>query len=219
MFRFVPVASNTKTGPIPITYSERATCPTTCPFYHKGCYAKYGNTLIQWRKTETSSNDWATLCHNISNLPKGQIWRHNVAGDLPHNRGFINFFLLKNLIVANNNKRGFTYTHHLLNNHNVKVIKKSNSLGFTINASTESVEVADKIMTEYGIPAVSVIKSDETRRFYYTESGRKVVVCPAVLNDNITCSNCGLCQVADRNCIVGFPAHGVAKKSVNEIIG
>ena len=120
---------------------------------------------------------------------------------------------------ANRGRKGYTYTHHVLNDHNINVIRESNANGFTVNASTESVEVADKVMTEHNIPAVAVINSEESRRFFNTESGRKVIVCPATIHDNVTCATCGLCQKADREFIIAFPAHGTAKKTVNSIVG
>jgi hypothetical protein len=101
----------------------------------------------------------------------------------------------------------------------VQVIKDANAGGFTINASTESVEVADQVMTEHNIPAVAVIPSTESRRFFHTESGRKVVVCPAKIHKGkVNCSTCGLCQQSDREFIIAFPAHGTAKKTVDAIV-
>jgi hypothetical protein len=31
-------SGNAKTGPIPVSTTDRASCPPTCPFYDKGCY-------------------------------------------------------------------------------------------------------------------------------------------------------------------------------------
>jgi hypothetical protein len=216
---FVAYSRNKKTGGIPVTYSERDTCPTTCPFYDKGCYAKYGPAAIQWRKVANTGEEWVDFIKNIRYLPNNQLWRHNVAGDLPHNNGIIDNNKLKMLVRANKNKNGFTYSHHVLNEDNIATIKESNAGGFTINSSCESVERADEIMTEYGIPAVAVIDSKEERRFYTTEKGRKVIVCPATIHENVNCSTCGLCAVSDRNYIIGFKAHGVAKKTVDSIVG
>jgi hypothetical protein len=214
-------SKNGKTGPIPVSTSERATCPTTCPFYNKGCYAKYGPAAIQWRKVSAAErgSDWQDFCNKIKDLPDNQLWRHNQAGDLPHNEGNIDYKKLRQLIFANKDKRGYTYSHHVLNDHNRVCIENANMMGFTVNASTESVEAADKVMTEYGIPAVAVVHSSKTDRFYKTESGRKVITCPATIHDNVSCATCGLCQQADREFIIAFPAHGTAKKTVNEIVG
>lgn len=214
------VSKNRKTGNIPVSRSERATCPTTCPFYNKGCYAKYGPSAIQWRKVSNSESgtDWSEFVKKIARLPKGQLWRHGEAGDLPHNDGNIDYKKLRQLIVANKGRKGYTYSHHVLNDHNRVCIENANMMGFTVNASTESVEAADKVMTEYGIPAVAVVHSSKTDRFYKTESGRKVITCPASIHENVTCATCGLCAVANREYIIAFPAHGTAKKTVNEIV-
>jgi hypothetical protein len=214
-------SKNSKTGNIPVSTSERATCPTTCPFYNKGCYAKYGPQNIHWNKVSRAERgfDWQEFVKQIARLPKNQLWRHNASGDLPHNEGNIDYIKLRKLIDANRGRRGYTYTHHVLNEHNRISIENANARGFTINASTESVEVADKVMTEHGIPAVAVVPSDKTDRFYKTESGRKVITCPATIHDNVNCATCGLCAVADREFIIAFPAHGSAKKTVNEIVG
>jgi hypothetical protein len=214
------VSSNVKTGPIPTTTSERSTCPTTCPFYDKGCYAKSGPQAIHWRKVSNSERGlpWNEFISEINKIIENQIWRHNVAGDLPHNDGNIDYLKLRQLIDANKGRRGYTYSHHVLNDHNVIALQNANALGFTVNASCESIDEADRVMTDHGIPAVAVVKSDKTDRFYKTSSGRKVITCPATIHDNVTCSTCGLCQVADREFVIAFPAHGNAKKTVNEIV-
>jgi hypothetical protein len=214
------VSSNAKTGPIPTTTSERSSCPVTCAFYDKGCYAKSGPQALHWRKVSEGERGlpWNEFVTAVRKIAKGQLWRHNVSGDLPHTFGDIESSMVESLVNANRGRKGYTYTHHVLNNHNVQVIRESNSKGFTINASTEDVEVADKVMTEHGIPAVAVVNSEESRRFFKTESGRKVIVCPAMIHDNVTCATCGLCAQADREFIIAFPAHGTAKKTVNSIV-
>lgn len=208
---------NRKLGGIPATRTERASCPTTCPFYDKGCYAKYGPESIHWSKM-TNAMNWLEMCNQIFRLPKGQLWRHNTSGDLPHQNGIIDSQMLGSLVRANKNKKGFTFTHHILNEENISTIQEANVQGFTINASTESVEIADSIMTNHGIPAVSVIPSSETRRFFRTEKGRKVAVCPATIHENVSCASCGMCAQSNRDFIIGFPAHGAAKKTVDSIV-
>lgn len=216
------VSSNAKTGPIPTTTSDRATCPTTCPFYDKGCYAKSGPQAIHWRKVSNAERGfaWDEFVNQIRKIAKNQIWRHNVSGDLQHNDGNIDYKKLRQLIMANKGRRGFTYTHHKLNEHNIVSLQNANMMGFTINASCESIEEADRVMTEHEIPAVAVVNSEKTDRFYTTSSGRKVVTCPAALfPGKVTCATCGLCQKADRDFVIAFPSHGNAKRTVNEIVG
>jgi hypothetical protein len=219
---FTPISSNAKTGPIPTTTSDRSTCWTGCPFYNKGCYAKSGPQALHWRKVSAGERgyEWDAFLRLIRKLNRGQLWRHNVSGDLPIVAdGIIDGNKVVELADANRGRKGYTYTHHPLTDTNLGVIKYANAAGFTVNVSTESVEAADRIMSEHKIPAVAVVNSDKTDRFYRTESGRKVITCPATLHDNVTCATCGLCQQSDREFIVAFPAHGTAKKTVNEIVG
>ena len=211
-------SSNVKTGPIPVTTTERASCPSTCPFYDKGCYAKSGPLALHWRKVSDGERgtDWQGLCEFVSQLPAKQLWRHNQAGDLPHDSGDINFSDMVELVLANHGKRGFTYTHHVLNDHNAAIIKAANDHGFTVNVSTES--KADAVSAyNQRMPAVVVVPSDHADTAEH--EGVKFVTCPAQTNDTMTCSECGLCSQADRKCVVMFKAHGNAKRHVSELVG
>ena len=210
-------SSNKKTGPIPVTTSERASCPTTCPFYNKGCYALSGPLALHWRKVSAGERgtDWQGLCEFVASLPKRQLWRHNQSGDLPHQDGIIDSDLMVQLINANQGRRGYTYTHHTLNHENIGTLQLTNALGFTVNASTESLEAADAAMA-HGLPAVAVVPSDAVLP-ERTPAGHKAVLCPAQSRD-VSCAECGLCAQADRTCVVLFQAHGTAKKTVNELV-
>lgn len=218
---FTAISSNAKTGPIPTTTSDRSTCWTGCPFYDKGCYAKSGPQNIHWKAVSAGERgyEWDQFMTLVRKLNRGQLWRHNVSGDLPVVAdGVIDGDKVSQLVASNKGRKGYTYTHHPLTDANLAIIQDANAKGFTINASTESVEVADKIMTEHGIPAVAVVHSDNTDRFYTTSSGRKVITCPATIHENVTCATCGLCQQSDRQFVIAFPAHGNAKKTVNAIV-
>jgi len=218
---FTAVSTNRKTGAIPTTTSEKSTCPDSCPFKSKGCYAAGGPQNIHWQKVSNKERgtDWDGFLSKVRNLHRGQLWRHNVSGDLPHDgNGVIDCDKVFQLVGANKGRKGFTYTHHTLTDSNLGVIKFANDSGFTINASTENVEVADRVMSEHKIPAVAVVNSTESRRFFHTSSGRKVIVCPATIHDNVTCATCQLCSKADREFVIAFPAHGNAKKTVDSIV-
>ena len=237
-------SANSKVGKIPVTTSSQGTCPTTCPMWD-GCYAKTGPQSWHWRKVTEGERggSWDDLASFVSQLNAGQLWRHNVSGDLfydtaPDGQELINLAMLKQLIDANKSSqaKGYTYTHHLLNTHNKEAIKYSNSNGFTINCSTESLEAADAAMNE-GMPAVTVIPSDhkavESYKVTYqgkkqelfkvkekitTPDGRKVVVCPAQTCAPTKCETCKLCSKSDRDFVVAFVAHGGGKKKVDTFL-
>jgi hypothetical protein len=210
-------SSNKKTGPIPVTTTEQSSCAPSCPFIGKGCYAKSGPLALHWRKVSAGERgtDWQGLCDFIQSLPVKQVWRHNQAGDLPHILGDINPAMMAHLVVANTGRRGYTYTHHTLNKHNVEIIKRANRQGFTINASTESLAAADAAIDE-GLPAVCVVPNNQPVP-EHTPQGRKVVLCPAQERDT-NCAECKLCSQANRTCVVAFQAHGNAAKTVNQIV-
>ena len=147
-------SSNKKTGPIPVTTTESASCPPSCPFINAGCYAKSGPLALHWRKVSSGERgtDWQGLCDFVQSLPEHQLWRHNQAGDLPHLHGVIDHAALAHLVVANTGRRGFTYTHHTLTPENVSMLTRSNRQGFTVNASTESLDRADHAMSWAYLP-------------------------------------------------------------------
>ena len=90
-----PISSNSKTGTMPVTYSTGDWCPDSCPLKpyidattgkrKSPCYAGNGHTAIHWNKVTSGERggSWDDLCGHVRRLPKGGIWRHNVAGDLP----------------------------------------------------------------------------------------------------------------------------------------
>ena len=87
--RFVADSGNGKTGRMPVSYSERATCPESCPFYKQGCYAESGTASLAWDngpknqiKFERYSLTFELFCQAVECLPVATMWRHNVAGDL-----------------------------------------------------------------------------------------------------------------------------------------
>lgn len=218
--QFVKKSSNKKIGAIPCTTSDRNSCPPSCPFLGDGgCYAEAGYyTRMNWDKVTSGERggDWQSLCESVSKLPEGQIWRHNVAGDLPHVDGLIDKSLLFKLVKANMGKMGFTYTHHDPKmGGNALTIRIANITGFTVNLSADSPEHADQLadLTIAGkqiAPVVTVIPADQTENST-TPAGRTIVVCPAAIKADVSCKTCKLCARSDRRVIVGFPAHGIRK--------
>ena len=213
-------SGNMKTGPILTTKTEKKTCPKSCPLYDSACYARFGPLNWHWRamekgKTATGkriNNSWDHAMRLIANQKHGSLWRYGEAGDLPGENEKIDLRLMKQLIRANLGKRGFTYTHkyHLKENH--KKIKRINQTEFTINLSANDPKHADQL-SRLGIgPVVCLLPHDQLKNLK-TPNGINIVVCPAVTK-GITCLNCKLCAITDRNFVIGFPAHGPAKKQI-----
>jgi hypothetical protein len=209
---FKRVSDNKKTGKIPVTMTERRSCPTGCALRGAGCYAENFPIVLHWRRVESTGLEWGELCQQIKELPPGQLWRHNVAGDLPHTDGVIDAQAMRKLTQANKGRRGFTYTHHdIKNTNNARVIADCNSAGFTVNLSAESLQQADALAALNVAPVVVVVPEDAPK-LQHTTSGRAVVVCPATYRKDVTCESCGLCAISARRCIVAFPVHGIKKR-------
>lgn len=227
---FTRKSTNAKTGPIPVSTTDRASCPSTCPFQGSGCYADAGPLGFLWSTMTAAgpnaraksgvayiqTTDWTGYCASVAALPDGQLHRVHQAGDLPHVGGRIYGPMLAALVDANTGKRGFTYTHHLPHiGDNAALIRAANAAGLTINLSGNSPAHADAL-ADMGIgPVVTVLPVDQTENTT-TPAGRKIVVCPAVVRDNVSCASCGLCA-RQRDFIVGFPAHGAGKRKASAI--
>lgn len=212
------ISGNAKTGPMPVSTTSRATCPDACAFKVKGCYASYGPAGLHWRKVTNGErgSSWDAFCKEVATLPRGILWRHNQAGDLPGDGVTIDGAALNQLVNANRGKKGFTYTHYVPDSGNAAEIAAANKQGFTVNLSGNNVAHADQLASLAIGPVVTVLPRD-AENVSYTPAGRKVVACPAEKSDKVSCYTCGLCQDAKRDYIIGFRAHGTAAKTV-EII-
>ena len=214
-------SGNSKVGPIPVSTSTKETCPPSCAFF-ASCYAASGPLNIHWRAVTEGRRGgaWGDFLAAVKALPKGVLWRHNQAGDLPGKGDTLDTGALRDLVRANKGKRGFTYTHKPLNKASTAAIKAANKAGFTINLSANTLAHADELAKADVAPVVVVLAQAEgdatpTR----TPDGRLVVVCPATYKADVTCASCQLCQRQTRQCIVGFPAHGTSKRHVAQIAG
>lgn len=217
--QLIRVSGNAKTGPIPVSTTGRQSCPDTCELKTKGCYASYGPGAIHWKKVTDGERgkDWAEFCKDVKDLPRNQLWRHNQAGDLPGANNVIDAKAMGMLLKANSGKRGFTYTHYPMDSEvNRTVVWAANVDGFTVNLSANTVKIADDLY-DLGIAPVVAILPRDAENVTFTPKGRKVVACPAEKSDRVTCASCALCQDSKRDYIIGFRAHGTAKKHVDLI--
>ena len=208
-----PKSANVKTGPIPVSTTEKDSCPTDCAMRGE-CYAASGPLALHWAAVSAGSRgtNWATFTDAIAALPDGQLWRHNQAGDLPQRDGTIDAALLGDLVAANIGKRGFTYSHHR-DADSINWIRHANQWGFTVNLSANDLADADALADHDAGPVVVVLPSTQTSNTT-TPAGRPVVICPATQRDNVSCATCQLCQ-RQRAAIVGFPAHGTRKRVID----
>jgi hypothetical protein len=210
---FIARSSNGKTGPIPTTYVDEATCPPSCPHYRTTCYAEGYHTRLAWTRA-AKGLDIDALAAKIQALPAGAFWRHAVAGDLPGHGETIDAAALGELVRANIGRRGFTYTHKHRSAENLTWIRHANAWGFTVNLSADNPAEADALADTKAGPVVCLVPMDAQEKST-TPAGRRIIVCPAQTRDEVTCQTCQLCQRADRSTIIGFRAHGTRAKAAD----
>lgn len=211
-------SGNKKLGGIPASIVSAETCPPSCGFYGRGCYAEFGKSGYHWRRAQDGIS-WSDFITRVASLPAGQLWRHAVAGDLPGVGEALDRQRLRQLAEANVGKQGFTFTHKRLESSFDKAcVSVANKQGFTINLSADTLQQADeRAQLEVG-PVAVVLPSDAPHRGLRTPAGRPVVVCPAQTRPGATCASCRLCARPGRTGVVGFLAHGSMKRTVNKIV-
>lgn len=214
-YQFVKKSANIKTGPIPVTYSARETCPPSCPHYRADCYAEDYYTRMTWDKVPARGGDISALCGHVAALPPGQLWRHNVAGDLPGTGETVDPVQLGQIVAANMGRRGFTYTHKTAPE-NLQWVRHANDWGFTVNLSADNAGHADQLADTGAGPVVCIVPIDTPEKTQ-TPAGRTIIVCPAQTRDNVTCADCQLCQRVNRSVIVGFRAHGTRARVADQL--
>ena len=213
-YHFIQASSNRKTGPIPQTYTSRDSCPPSCAHFRADCYAEDFYTRLTWDKVPARGTDLTGLTAAIKRLPMGQLWRHNVAGDLPGEGETVDAAALGEIVKANRGRKGFTYTHK----HSPDAIQwagHATQWGFTVNLSADDAGHADEL-SAHGLPVVVVVPMD-TPKNSTTPQGRPILICPAQTTEYMTCALCALCQRADRRQIIGFRAHGTKAKQADRL--
>src|SRR6202007_387937 len=82
---FIAVSQNAKTGPIPVSIIERASCWPGCALYENGCYAEAGALAMHWDRVSRglAGGSWSEFCAKVAALRPGRLWRYAQAGDLP----------------------------------------------------------------------------------------------------------------------------------------
>tara|TARA_R100000808_G_scaffold2016_3_gene8556 strand:+ start:10229 stop:10900 length:672 start_codon:yes stop_codon:yes gene_type:complete len=210
-----------------VVHASRDTCPTNCPLKGEGgCYGENFPMKLHWDRLDNGAGvSWYEMLEEVRSLPDNELWRYGVVGDLPKYRTdsyFIDTTKLIELIDANRGKRGFAYTHHVNVDDfgisgfkgNAPEIKYATQEGFTINCSANTLDDALEFFND-GLPTVTLLHESRTKNFEV--DGRRVNICPKFQRKDVTCKSCGLCQWADRDYIIGFPAHGTRKGKVNEV--
>lgn len=217
-------SGNRKVGSIPVSTTETASCPSSCPMKDTDCYARFGPLGMHWRKVKEGErgDNWSAFCKRVGKFLAGQLWRHNQAGDLPKDAMLsdstdrLDANKCRELSNASRHTKGWTYTHYdVTDSHNRETVKAMNNVpGMTVNLSADSLDEAAELFS-LGIGPVCVTLPADSPLRGNKVNGIQIVVCPAQTQDAMACEQCQLCQVKERKSIVGFLAHGIAAKRLS----
>ena len=147
---------------------------------------------MHWAKIDSGERgvEWNDFLSELDRtLYRGDLWRHNVSGDLPGRAGEIDRGELYRLVQVNAKRgaRGFTYTHKPVFETQVEgesalanrvSILTANANGFTINLSADNRADADR-KAALEIAPVVTIEPEAFPRMNKTPEGRPIVSCPA----------------------------------------
>lgn len=221
---FKRTSGNKKTGPIPVSITSAETCPPSCSFFGKGCYAEFHMLRHHWARVPARGVRWGEFLDAVRALPPDTLWRHNEAGDLPGKGDRIDVDKMMALVEANRGRRGFTFTHKPMFGGvptrgwvaNRAAVLIANQRGLTINLSADSLDEADAL-ADLAIGPVAVVLHRDAPIRLRTPAGRRVVLCPAE-TAGLTCATCQLCAHATRKAVVGFRAHGQMSGQVSQLV-
>ena len=216
-------SANSKTGPMAVSTTAKASCPDKCPLKKAGCFADGGPLQLHWEQVSQGKRgvSFDDFLLSVEALPRGAEYRHNQAGDLPPKKDTVDTIDAVKLaalaaVIRRRRIRGFTYTHYPVidNEINRAAIKAANDSGFTINLSANNISEVDQLLT-LNIAPVAVIMPLSAPKVSFTAAGNKIVICPAQTNKKTACLDCMLCAKSDRSFSIGFYPHGSsAKKAI-----
>jgi hypothetical protein len=170
--QFIAVSQNAKTGPIPASIIERASCWSGCALYENGCYAEAGALGMHWERVSRglAGGSWSEFCAKVAALRPGRLWRYAQAGDLPGCGAEIDGKLLHELVAANTGKNAIAFTHKpVLGSdpvavENRRLVAAAIKGGFAVNLSADNPARADRL-AELGIaPVVTVLARAYARK-------------------------------------------------------
>lgn len=215
---FVRKTNNPKLGPIPTSMTSGETCPDACRLKDNGCFAEFGILAMHWRGVSENGLRWETFLDRVRELPKGQVWRHNTAGDLPGKNNQLDVNKLLDLVSANEGRRGFTYTAKPLSHPNeLSAVALANQKGFTVNLTAYGLGDLDAKRERSRLP-MAVVLPHYSDAWLQSPKGAKVYVCPNEQDPKVTCASCQLCSRPERKVTIGFLAHGQWRARVDRLV-
>jgi hypothetical protein len=205
----VEVSKNAKTGPCSNLYAPLSTCPDTCPFKARGCYARNGKTYMHARRCTESEAQYTQLetaqheADKIRSLSGKLPLRLHVSGDFFDAQCAAIIDSAAGEYTAKHGQAVWAYTH------NWRVIPRETFKNISILASVENMK--DATEAKKAGYAVAIVIPEGTK-------SDSVTICPHITRGT-PCVSCKLCLHADKlKKPIAFYPHGAQRKSVEAVI-
>jgi hypothetical protein len=206
------------------TYASQASCPRSCPWLGKGCYAESGLVGWQTRRLNRSALRGAQRiaraeAQAIDALTGDRLLRLHVVGDAKTEAAARELRAAARRYSARGNaprrgKKVWTYTHAWRT-----VPRASWGDAVSVLASVETAREAREAIAK-GYAAAVVVAAFE-RESAYPIDGTTVISCPNQTR-GVTCRDCGLCRDDERlrsaGLVIAFQAHGARGASVRKTL-
>jgi hypothetical protein len=216
----VEVTDNAKTGHVSATYASQSSCPSSCPFRRRGCYAEYGPLgMTTTRLNASGEEDPEAIARQeafaIDRLTGDHPLRLHVVGDCL-SAGAARILAAA---VARYRKRGpfrrknhvWTYTHAWR-----KVARKAWGEVSVLASVENAADAAVAHRKGYAV-AVVVPEFPTERAFPLEGTSLHVIPCPWQTR-GVQCRDCRLCWDDQRlhksGLCIGFTPHGQGKKAI-----
>lgn len=208
-------SGNAKLGKMGATYRTQGSCPTTCPFYGNGCYARGRIFSIPRDHGLDGEAANAALVALIDTMPRDYTLRLNVSGDFLTETGSpdVAYIAACNAVAtARPDVTLIAYTHAWR-------VLSPDMFTFTVAASCETADdIGDAIAAGWSPVTVDPGTGEPGSLLRQVVGGRRVVQCPQQVNpERVTCASCKACSRQDRP-VIAFVAHGGGSRKASAAV-
>ena len=221
------LSGNAKLGRAATTLVARQSCPTSCAFREKGCYAEYDNNRVHWDRITAGAAHKSPLqlaaaeAEAIDGLPADRDLRLHVAGDsttiagTQHIAAACARYMDRGRVplVIRRGRRDPAFRarrpHVWAYTHAWREVPREAWGRVSILASCETADDVREAHARGYAAALVVSQFDQDAA--YEVDGVKVVPCPQQTRDK-TCTECRLCfneaRLRGAGLAIGFAIHG-----------
>ena len=217
----VEKSTNSKTGPVSVTYAPIQSCPKSCPFLDSGCYAQQGHCGIHLNRLNKAAEAEGFVrpidiakkeAEAISKLKGDKPLRLHIVGDCRTSQAAQIVAKAAAEYTAKHGQLVWTYTHAW------KEVPRDKWGSISVLASCETINEAKQAMKR-GY-AASIVRLKEFKRPFAWED---VILMPCLeMTKGIKCDKCKLClndqRLIEKEKVICFFPHGTKENQAKDAI-